>query len=109
MATSAATVALVEHELYHIAQKKDLFGAPAFTRLWMLIFCSNQMGNEWCVTIAGRVSGTVLQWIKRDERTAFRARGLAIILRRAHRWMRSPKLPLVNFTNKHLAVSIQDT
>lgn len=24
--------ALVEHELYHIAQKRDLFGAPAFTK-----------------------------------------------------------------------------
>lgn len=75
----------------------------------MLIFCGNQLGDEWCVTMAGRVSGTALQWIKRDERTAFRSRGFAIILRRAHRRMRSPKLWLVNFTNKHLAVSIQDT
>ncbi|HET8973538.1 MAG TPA: hypothetical protein VFN63_09650, partial [Pseudolabrys sp.] len=47
------------------------FGAPAFTRLRMLIFCGNQLGDEWCVTMAGRVSGTALQWIKRDERTAF--------------------------------------
>ena len=75
----------------------------------MLIFCRNEMGDERCVAMVGRLSGVAFQWIKRDERTAFRARRLAVILRRAHRWMRSPKLPLVNFTNKHLAVSIQDT
>jgi hypothetical protein len=59
--------------------------------------------------MVGRVSGTALQWIKRNERTAFQSRGFAIILRRAHRRMRSPKFWLVNFTNKHLVVSIQDT
>ena len=65
---------------------------PAFTRLWMLIFCGDQLGDKWCVAMAGRVSGTALQWVKRDERTAFRSRGFAIILRRTHRRMRSPKL-----------------
>jgi hypothetical protein len=49
-------------------------GAPAFTRLWMLILW-HQLGDEWCVAMADRVSGTALQWIKRDERTAFRSRG----------------------------------
>jgi hypothetical protein len=75
----------------------------------MLIFCGNQLGDEWCLTMAGRVSGMALQWIKHVECTAFRSRGFAIILRRAHRRVRSPKLWLVDFTNKHPAVSIQDT
>jgi hypothetical protein len=75
----------------------------------MLIFCGNQLGHEWRVAMADRVSGTALQWIKRDERTAFRSREFAIALRRAHRRMGSLELWLVNFTNKHLVVSIQDT
>jgi hypothetical protein len=37
------------------------------------------------------LSGVAFQWIKRDERTAFRSRGFTIVLRCAHP-MRLPKL-----------------
>src|SRR5262245_43427091 len=54
-------------------------GAPAFARLWMLIFCGNQLGDEGCVAVDGWLSGLAEQWGKRDERTAFRSRERAVM------------------------------
>jgi len=67
-------------------------GAPAFARLRVVIFCRNKMGDERYVAMVCGLSGAAFQWIKRDQRTAFRSRELAVaVLRHAYPIVRLPK------------------
>jgi len=50
------------------------------------------MRDEGCVAVNGWLSKVTEQWIKHDKGTAFRSRGFAVTLRRAHRRMRLRKL-----------------